>query len=286
MESLRWTLARLTLPSMLDIILVTGIFFWLLMLVRGTRADQVFRGALLVVIVASVVAPALRLTMLDWLVQHSIPALLIALPVIFQPELRRALEQIGRQSHIINNPLSVLAAPVAERAIDDICHACERLSRVHFGALMAVERTTGLQDYVATGVRIDGVVSVDLLVSIFFRNAALHDGGVIMRGDRVVAAACMFPLSDNVEGAEMGTRHRAGLGLSEQTDAICVIVSEETGRISLAINGRLFKDLSVERLHRFLTAMYHRQAQATAQGDDHSAAQAAIRLVQPGEGSG
>jgi uncharacterized protein (TIGR00159 family) len=256
MQALQWTLSRVNLYSLVDVAVVTLILFWLLMLVRGTRADQVLRGVLLVIALAALAAAELHLTVLDWLFQRSIPALLVAIPVIFQPELRRALEQIGRSSQLINRPLSTLNASLADHTVDEICEACERLSRHRYGGLIAIERTTGLQDYAATGVRIDGAVSVDLLVSIFFRNSALHDGAVIVQGDRVAAAACMLPLSDNVQGAGLGTRHRAALGLSEQTDAVTVVVSEETGGISLATNGRLIKNLSGDRLRRILTAFH------------------------------
>ncbi len=260
MQALQWTLSRLSLSSFVDIVVVTLILFWLLMLVRGTRADQVLRGALLVMAVAALAAAQLHLTVLDWLIQRSIPALLVAVPVIFQPELRRALEQIGRSSILINRPLGTLSASLADHTIDEIVAACERLSRYRYGALIAIERATGLQDYAATGVRIDGAVTADLLVSIFFRNSALHDGAVIIQGDRVAAAACVFPLSENApEGAELGTRHRAGLGITEQTDAVSVIVSEETGGISLASNGHLIKGLTPERLRRVLGAFHRPQ---------------------------
>ena len=259
MQALQWTLSRLNLFSGLDIVVVTLILFWVFMLVRGTRADQVLRGALLVIAVAAFAASALKLTVLDWLVRNSFPALLVAVPVIFQPELRRALEQIGRGSRIINRPLGALSAPLGDRTVNDICEACERLARLRYGALIAIERATGLQEYMTgAGQRIDGVVSVDLLVTIFFRNSALHDGAVIVQQDRVAAAKCVLPLSDNVpEGSGLGTRHRAALGLSEQTDAVIVVVSEETGGISLASNGRLIKGLSGERLRRVLGA-FHR----------------------------
>lgn len=261
MQALQWTLSRLSVSSLVDIAVVTMIVFWLLMLVRGTRADQVLRGALLVMVVASLAAAQLHLTVLDWLIQRSIPALLVAIPVIFQPELRRALEQIGRSSILINRPLGTLSASLADHTIEEIVVACERLSHDGFGALIAIERSTGLQDYVATGVRIEGAVSADLLASIFFRNSALHDGAVIIQGDRVAAAACVFPLSDNVpEGAGLGTRHRAALGITEVTDAVAVVVSEETSAISLASNGRLIKGLSPDRLRRVLSAFHRAQA--------------------------
>jgi diadenylate cyclase len=257
MDSLRWTLSRLTWASVLDIAIVTLVFFWFLVLIYQTRADQVLRGILLLVVAGAVLASTLQLTVLGWLVLHSVPVLVIAIPVIFQPELRKLLEQLGRTSRIINHPLATLSAPTADHTVDQIVLACERLSRQSFGALIVIERRTGLQDYANRGTLLEAPVSVDLLETIFFKNSALHDGAVIIRGDRVLAAKCVLPLSDNVgSGAQMGTRHRAALGITEVTDAIAVVVSEETGKMSMATNGKLRRGLTGDSLRRVLTAFY------------------------------
>ena len=257
LNSLHWTLARFSLLSLLDILVVTGVFFWVLLLIQGTRADQVFRGVVLLLAIAYALSYGLGLTLLTWLLQRSVPALFFAIPVIFQPELRRALEQLGRTSRIVAHPLSTLSPPSAGHTIGAIVNACEQLSRERTGALIAVERRTGLQEYARTGVRLSSRVSAELLVYIFIPNAPLHDGAVIVRGDHIIAAGCVLPLSDNFPaGASLGTRHRAGLGLSEVTDALAVIVSEETGAISLASNGRLYTNLNGERLRRVLDGFY------------------------------
>lgn len=257
MESLHWVLARFTPLSLLDILVVTALFFWFLLLIRGTRADQLLRGIILLVVIAYLLSTLLNLPVLTWLLQRSVPALFFAIPVIFQPELRRALEQLGRTSRIVGHPLSTLTLPRTEHAVDVIVDACEHLANERIGALIAVERRTGLQDYARTGVRLDSPVSEDLLVYIFMPKSPLHDGAVIVRGDRIVAAGCVLPLSDNfAAGDSLGTRHRAGLGLSEVTDALSVIVSEETGKISLASNGRLIRGMNGERLRRVLGAFY------------------------------
>lgn len=260
MDSLHWILARFTPLSLLDIVVVAAAFFWFLLLIQGTRADQLLRGMVLLVVVAYLLSAYLNLTLLTWLLQRSVPALFFAIPVIFQPELRRALEQIGRSSRIVGHPLSTLTVPRTGHGVDAIVLACERLSRERIGALIAVERRTGLQDYARTGVRLDSPVSDDLLVYIFTPKSPLHDGAVIVRGDRIVAAGCVLPLSDNFPaGDSLGTRHRAGLGLSEVTDALSVIVSEETSKISLASNGRLVTGIPGERLRRILDAFYQPQ---------------------------
>lgn len=257
MDSLHWVLARFTPLTLLDIVVVSAAFFWFLLLIQGTRADQVFRGVLLLIAAAYLLSTVLNLTLLTWLLQRSVPALLFAIPVIFQPELRRALEQLGRTSRIVGHPLSTLTLPRTGHTVDAIVDACERLAKERIGALIAVERRTGLQDYARTGVRLDSPVSDDLLVYVFRPNSPLHDGAVIVRGDRIVAAACVLPLSDNFPaGGSLGTRHRAGLGLSEVTDALSIVVSEETGTISLASNGRLITGMGSERLRRVLGAFY------------------------------
>ncbi|HXT37633.1 MAG TPA: diadenylate cyclase CdaA [Chloroflexota bacterium] len=258
MDSLRWTLSRLNWASALDIAIVTLVFFWFLVLIYQTRADQVLRGVVLLIVVGAILASTLQLAVLGWLLVHSVPVLLIAIPVIFQPELRKLLEQLGRSSRIINHPLASLTPPAADYTIGQIVEACEQLARQNFGALIVIERKTGLQDYAESGTRLDGTVSLELLEALFYKNSALHDGAVIIQGDRVVAAKCVLPLSDNVgSGAPIGTRHRAAIGISEVTDAIAVVVSEETGKISIANNGKLMRGLSGDTLRRALTAFYH-----------------------------
>lgn len=260
MDSLHWVVSRLAWRDVLDIALVTLVFFWFLVLVYGTRADQVLRGIVVLVLAGAVLAQSLQLTVLGWLVVHSLPVLLVAIPVIFQPELRKLLEQLGRTSNLINHPLATLTAPAADYTVDQIVLACEHLSRQTFGALIVIERKTGLQDYAATGTRIEALVSVELLESIFYKNSALHDGAAIVQGDRIVAAKCVLPLTENLDsGVQMGTRHRAAIGITEVTDAIAVVVSEETGRISLTTNGRLVRGLSGDRLRRILMTFYRPQ---------------------------
>jgi diadenylate cyclase len=246
-------LGRFTWSSALDIAIVTVVLYGVLMLIRGTRADQVLRGVIVIMIFFSIMAQAFHLTMVDWLVRNSPVVLLVAIPIIFQPELRRALEQVGRTSAIINPRLTTT---LQGTAVDQIVDAVRRLAERHFGALIVLEGETGLEDFVRNAERIDAEVTTKLLETIFFIHTPLHDGAVIIRGDRLLAAGCVLPLSDNPSALGRGTRHRAALGITEQTDAACIVVSEETGTVSLARGGHLTTDISFERLSRFLNAFY------------------------------
>jgi diadenylate cyclase len=250
------TFGRFTLSSALDILIVSVLFYGVLMVVRGTRADQVLRGVILLFIFFSIMAALFQLTMVDWLLRNSPVVLLVAIPIVFQPELRRALEQVGRTSSIINHPLATLASPLQRSTAEEIVDAAERLAHRHYGALIVLEGATGLQDFVQSGVRVDSLVTSDLIVTIFFVNAPLHDGAMIIRGDRIMAAGTVLPLADNPRAVGLGTRHRAAIGITEQTDAACIVVSEETGQISVARAGHLRTDFTRERLLRYLEAFY------------------------------
>jgi diadenylate cyclase len=214
-----WVLSRVRVSDVVDILLVATVLYLLLQLIKGTQAIQLLRGVIIFVFLAVLLGSLLRLTAFSWLIGNAVPALLVAIPVIFQPELRRALER--------------------------------------HGAIVVLERNTGLEDYVDTGVRVNARVSSEMLLTIFYPNTALHDGAVILREDRIVAAAVLLPLSNSrVSDRHLGTRHRAALGISEQTDAIAVVVSEETGTISVAHNGRMVRHLDENRLRSILQKLY------------------------------
>lgn len=231
----------------LDIALISLIFFWVLMLLRGTTAMAVMRGAFILLIAAFLLAKIFDLRVLNFLVRNSFTGLLIALPIIFQPELRRALERVGRTG------ARAFGASISNSGtIDAVTEAARDMSKLKVGALIVLERETGLQDYIESGIPVDAIPSAELLHGIFFPNSPLHDGAVIVRNDRVVAAAVTLPLSENTMPGELGTRHRAGLGITERTDAISVVVSEETGSISVAAEGRMYTRLDDARLHALL----------------------------------
>lgn len=246
-------LARLNFSSLVDIALVMFVFLGLFYLVRGTRAVILLRGILLVAFVGILAGTFLNLPAFNWLIRNSLPALLVAIPVIFQPELRRAFERLGR-------PRSLLGARTTDgmtKFIATLSRSANALARQQCGALIIVEGRTGLQEYVDTGVQLDADLSVDLLLTIFNKHTNLHDGAVIIRDERVLAASCMLPLSENPDiDRDLGTRHRAALGVTESTDAIALVVSEETGSISVAHNGRLIRNLDEGNLNRLLTNLY------------------------------
>jgi diadenylate cyclase len=235
-----WLLGKVTPLAILDIALVTLIVYGFLVLIRGTQADQLVRGALILLLATGVLGTLLNLTMLNWLVQNSLPAVLVTLPVVFQPELRRVLEQLGRTGNILAVPRLRVAAQNGVTVADEVAKACQLLIDRGFGALIVIERVTGLEEYVQSATRLDAIVSAELLNQVFFKGSPLHDGAALIRGDRIVAARCLLPLSENQElGPEVGTRHRAAVGITESTDAVCVVVSEETGAVSICEHGRI-----------------------------------------------
>jgi diadenylate cyclase len=241
------TLRQIDARSAVDIALLTGSIWWLLLLVRGTTAMSLLRGAAIVLISAFVLANIFDLTVLNWILRNSLTGLLLGILIIFQPEIRRALERVGR-----TGMRAVRGRGGYDHVIDMVTHASSDLSHQRHGALIVLERDTGLEEYITTGRRLDAETSAELLEGIFYRNSPLHDGATVIRGDRVVAAACTLPLSDTPLPKQFGTRHRAALGISERTDAVAVVVSEETGEISVAADGRFSSKLDEERLRQSL----------------------------------
>ena len=245
-------IARVGPVEILDVIVVSVILYQLLRLVRGTQALQLLVGLFLLAIVG-VVASQLNLILLKWLFQNAAPFVVIAIIVLFQPELRRMLDQVGRIGHL-GRPLSAFNHQLFNRSIAEAIRAAERMAARRMGALIAFEREVGLEDYAATGVRINGDLSAEFLQSLFFPNSPLHDGAVIVRGNTILAAGCLLPLADEAVVRErLGTRHRAAIGLSLASDALILVVSEETGAISVVENGKITRNLDPDGLRRRLT---------------------------------
>jgi diadenylate cyclase len=207
----------------------------------------------LVVLVTFLASQILPFQGFNWLVKNALPALLVAIPVIFQPELRRALERLGRTGSLL---VRVQQEEEIEQIIDEVARAAHRLSGQRHGALIVFERETGLQEFIESGVTIDADVNAELLRTIFHPNTALHDKAVIIHDAKIVAASCMLPATQNPQYAGMGTRHRAAIGLTEESDALVVVVSEETGIISVAYNGRMVRRLDINRLRNVLLAFF------------------------------
>ena len=237
--------------DILDILIMAFIFYKLLMIVRRTSSGQVMKGVLLV-IVAFVLVSAFQLRMLSYLMGKVLEYGVLALVILFQPEIRRFLEQMGR-SRIGSVFIREETPGELENAITQTVRAYTDLSKTKTGALMVFERKNQLDDAIKTGTALDCVVNAELLKNIFWNKAPLHDGAVIVRGGRIVGAGCMLPLSGNVNlSRDLGMRHRAGIGASENSDAVVAIVSEETGSISVAVGGMLKRHLAPETLERLL----------------------------------
>jgi diadenylate cyclase len=260
-DSITDTLSRVDAGSAVDILLIALLFYWVLLLLRGTTAMTLLRGFAFLLIAAVVLARIFDLKVLGFIIRNSFIGVLISIPIIFQPEIRRALERLGR-----TGLRAWLRRPRYQEAIDAVSRAALTMAERRHGALIVLERDTGLEDYIDTGVRVDAAPSPELLEGIFFPNSPLHDGAVIVREDRVVAAACTLPLSNNFWGAQLGTRHRAAIGITEGTDAVSVVVSEETGEISVASNGRLVPRLDEARLRATLGSLVGQPALAASSG--------------------
>jgi uncharacterized protein (TIGR00159 family) len=245
--------------NLIDILVVALIFFWLLEAIKGTRAVRLLRGLAVGLGVALLLSFLLRsvvgeLSTFTWLIEEAIrPVLIVSIPVIFQPELRRALEHLGRTGHLLSQTFGSSNGSEWQTTITNISRAAAQLSKQHTGALIVIERGTRLQEYVERGITIDARVAVPLLLNIFYPNSPLHDMAVIVRDNRLLAANVVLPLSEDIIGhRRYGTRHRAAKGISEQTDAVTVVVSEETGAISLVSDGRMVSYLNEARLRTML----------------------------------
>lgn len=240
-------LYKFTIFDVIDILIVSYVFYRGILLIRGTRAVQLLKGVIVLLIVTGL-SGLFHLQALNWLLNRVLEMGLFAIPVVFQPELRRALEQLGR-SNLLNLSMRWQVPQDPVRVIQEVVNAAQVFSKNRIGALVVLERETGLNEYIETGIAIGGLVSAELLINSFIPNTPLHDGAIIIRGDRVVAASCYLPLSDRSDLAkELGTRHRAAVGITEQSDALVVVVSEETGQISIAEAGTLTRGLDEKTL--------------------------------------
>ena len=251
-QSLFYSIPSITITDILDILVVAFLVYKLLRLLQSTNAARALRS-ILALLVFTWVTELLHMYALHWILSRILEVGLIALVIVFQPELRRALERIGSRTslQVFGKPLAVSAEAAA---ISATVAACEVMSRQKIGVLLAFERNVSLEEYFKTGTIVDARVSEQLLRNLFFPKAALHDGAAIIRGGRVAAAGCVMPLSENTHlSADLGTRHRAGVGTSEASDAVVVIVSEETGTISVAIGGMLKRHLAPQTLEKLLS---------------------------------
>jgi diadenylate cyclase len=255
---------RLDELSVLDILLVTLIFYVILYSLRDTQAMLLLRGVIFLVVSLVLLTTLVELPAFSWLIQSMLPALLLAIPVIFAPEIRRALERLGRAGTFFpatNQP----SDEGTQKVIHAVVEAVARLSARQHGALIVIQRQDNLDQYIETGVQMRAHVTPELLLQIFYPDTPLHDGGVIVSGERIVAAACVMPLSasgvlNRTPERQMGLRHRAALGISEVSDAVSVVVSEQSGSISISHAGRMIRRIDPERLENILAAFFRPDA--------------------------
>lgn len=243
---------RITWTDVIEIIIIAAVLYNILLWIMNTKAWALLKGIIVVALFA-VVAYLLNLKTILWIAGKTISVGIIALVIIFQPELRRALEQLGRKRFMLRffnfGDNSDKDERFSVKTADEIVDACYKMGAVKTGALIVIEQDIVLEEYIKTGIPVDGIVTSQLLINIFEHNTPLHDGAVIIRGNRVVAATCYLPLTDNVNLSKaLGTRHRAGVGISEATDSLTIIVSEETGKVSVAFGGELIHDIDSDSL--------------------------------------
>ncbi len=239
------------ITEIIDILLVTYVIYKIIMLIRGTKAVQLLKG-ITVIIAAWFLSSFFELNTLHWILERVVLYGLLAIIIIFQPELRRALEQLGRGRLFAR---TAVEEEETNKMVEAIIKSSSYMGKRRIGALISIERETGLNDYVETGIPMNAKLTSELLINIFIPNTPLHDGAVILKKDEILAAACYLPLSESpFISKELGTRHRAALGISEVTDSLTLIVSEETGSISLTKNGELHRNLSEEVLRDLLNA--------------------------------
>lgn len=257
-RNMSWNLThRLGFADVVDILIVAAILYEVMILMRRTRSSALIKGVVILLVVVAG-SSLLGLTSLNWLLTTILRNGVIVLLILFQPEIRKALEKVGRSTLLSRGKRMAGGQDDQKRIIREVIQTATDLSKRKVGALICFERMTGLQEVIETGTRIDGDISAPLLENIFEPNTPLHDGAVVIRGDKIAAAACILPLTEaSGVSRELGTRHRAGIGLSENSDAEIIIVSEETGTISMARGGQLFRPLQEEELRMILEEIYN-----------------------------
>ena len=253
---------RITWTDIIEIVIIAFVIYNVMVWIKNTKAWVLLKGIIIVVIFA-LIAYILNLKTILWIAGKTISVGIIALVIIFQPELRRALEQLGRKKILFGlfrfNDGREKGVRFSSKTAEEIVRACFDMGAAHTGALIVIEQDMVLEEYEKTGIAVDGLVTSQLLINIFEHNTPLHDGAVIKRGDRIVAATCYLPLSDNNSlNKALGTRHRAGVGISEVTDSMTIIVSEETGRVSVAVGGELIHDIDADSLRNKLEYLRRR----------------------------
>lgn len=252
---------KIEVTDIVEIIIISFMLYEVLKWVQSTRAWQLLKG-IIVILVFIALAAIFKLNTILWIVDKAVNVLMFAIVIVFQPELRKALEQLGRKRFFegIFQDNSETNERFSDDTVNALVKAAYEMGKVKTGALIVIEQDTNLSEYEATGIELDALVSSQLIINIFEHNTPLHDGAVIMRGNRLTAATCYLPLSDNMElSKELGTRHRAAVGISEVTDSFTIVVSEETGAVSIAVGGRLFRNVDGDKLRSHLIRLQNKQ---------------------------
>jgi len=264
------SMANLTITWVdeVEILIISFLFYHVLLWIKSTRAWNLFKG-IMVILIFVLLAALFQMSTILWIAENTLNVGLIALVIIFQPELRNALENLGGKN-ILGNLFVFNKAEeqkFSNHTIDELVKAVFAMGKVKTGALIVIEDEILLDEYIRTGIDVDALVSSQLLINIFEKNTPLHDGAIILRGDRVVSATCYLPLSDSLRlSKELGTRHRAAVGISEVSDSMTIIVSEETGRVSVAYRGEIFRDMDADSLRAKLTQLQNLNVEKTAKG--------------------
>ena len=261
-----WYFPQIRVVDAVEILIITFLFYQIILWIKNTKAWMLLRGILVGALLFILVAAFFKMYTILWIAQNSLPVMATAVVIIFQPELRRALEKLGEKQFVPNmvalDKRGKDNVRFSQKTIDGIVEASFAMGAVKTGALIVVEQAIMLTEYESTGIALDCIVSPQVLINIFEHNTPLHDGAVIIHNNRIVSATCYLPLSDSVEiGKEMGTRHRAAVGISEVSDSITVIVSEETGGISIARDGKIIRHLDPQRLRDELAVLREEKGQ-------------------------
>ncbi|SFG03756.1 diadenylate cyclase [Lachnospiraceae bacterium C7] len=256
---------RITPVDLVEILIISVLIYHLLIWIKNTRAWNLFKG-ILIILLFVLLAAAFQMNTILWIAENTFNVGIVALVIIFQPELRKALENLGQKN--IFAPFFVgnkeIAEKFSDKTIEEIIKACYSMGKVKTGALIVIEDDIDLDEYVRTGIDVDALVSRQILINIFEKNTPLHDGAIIVRGNRIVSATCYLPLSDSLSlSKELGTRHRAAVGISEVSDSMTIVVSEETGKVSYAMRGQIYRAVEEDDLRRRLKYVQNRTHEAT-----------------------
>ena len=261
--SIYLNLPKITMTDVVEILIITFLFYYMLVWIKNTRAWVLLKG-IMVILLFVLVAAVFQMNTIIWIAKNTLSVAITAIVIIFQPEIRKALENLGQKNFLTSFFAFDFSkgeiAKFTDKTINELVKACYEMGKVKTGALIVIEDEIVLSEYERTGIAVDGILTSQLLINIFEKNTPLHDGAVIVRGDRVVSATCYLPLTDSLSiSKDLGTRHRAAVGISEVSDSLTIVVSEETGKVSIAMGGELYRNVVAEFLKNKLSFIQHRE---------------------------